>query len=810
VVAENAVVNRLINHYTVAISLLPRISHDADELTKKKSEECTYLRTHMFSMSEECQKSFPLHARTYAKFMGKSFTIHNDDAMSLPSSSPLRSPLASPRGWITFRNVLVALITMQISILLAIGLFAPDDETTLKEFLKPAEDALEGVFAPLKDTNTGPKTAHTSLDDTLRVWKKLSDEWEKVGKYDTSGAFTNNFLVERKHPAFRQPIPSVKELDKSVANSLEKVSKMVPGESLTPCQYHEMQGDVVRILSRKECRYPTERSIVAYNSMPFERKWCGKTIPPYSIQRYSDLCEEFPSLFNVRIPQPMARGLPPIKLLRTGSNAKPELINCDMPCLATVDTCNEGKGEVCLPASSQWTVEDTDMTFTYSMLTTGQNGNLMVDPKASRQNGKHLATRSFQSEVPLSYFTWEKYGTPTPPVDFDNTTHSTTFFKSKQCKGTIRGDVWANFTAQTTRLVSYGSCFHNTDLPQGMSLDNEQDRRTLLQQNLFHLIIDTTTDEDFVDEAVWEALRAGVIPVYFGASNIKDHVPPNSIIAAADYGTKVATAERINAVANDKKLWEQYHEWRKYPFPQALKDKYNFLHTSSLCRMCKWSHAKKYGLGWNHEKQEVESKAIGGKTCITKRGVLKFPFGETWMTPTVARPARGTCNWQWPHNKTIIATDLNVNRTVGQHDGVVDVVVNDLIHTEGVVIFKMQFSVENSGGAYFSNVHQQVSSLDAGTKALMTSVAIQDSRARVTVLCDWPTKAYSPSPGIIQIEVMSNGQKELGRDEIRRIRVIPEDLDPLRDVSTEYALSPFSKRFIQDFASPLELFHLEA
>jgi hypothetical protein len=54
------------------------------------------------------------------------------------------------------------------------------------------------------------------------------------------------------------------------------------------------------------------------------------------------------------------------------------------------------------------------------------------------------------------------------------------------------------------------------------------------------------SDPDFVDEAVWEALYAGVIPVYYGAANIKDHVPPNSIISAADYGQKAAAAEHIH------------------------------------------------------------------------------------------------------------------------------------------------------------------------------------------------------------------------------------------------------------------------
>lgn len=736
-------------------------------------------------------------------------TSHSDDLEM--ASLPRRS--APPRaGWITFRNVLFALIAMQITVLIGIGFSAPDDTemvSSLDEFLQPAEEALQDLVSSLKDgiisyQNIGPRKAERSLDDSLKQWKQLSDEWEQVGSHDVPGALLNNFLIERKHPSFRQSMPSIKDLGKTVTDSLDIVSKLVPDKEVTPCQYHEMHEDVVDILN--SCNAPIiAGDIVAYNSLPFERTWCGKTIAPHSIQIYSEICEEPATIYkNVRVPQLNTRDdLPPINLTRNGSNATQGLVDCDIPCYATMDTCKDGKGEVCLLPSSNWIVEDTEMTFTHSMLTPSQNGNLAIDPKAYR-NGKHLATRSFQSEVPLSYFTWEKYGRSTPAVDFNEADKSTSFFKGNRCKGAIRADVWANFTSQTTKLVSYGSCFHNTDVPEGMSLDDRQDREALLKKHLFHLVIDSTTDPDFVDEAVWEALHAGVIPVYFGASNIKDHVPPHSIISAADYGTKIATAERINVVANDKSEWETYHEWRELPFPEDLKAKYNFLHTSSLCRMCRLSFAKKYGLVWDHEKQQVDDKKMNGRPCLTKRGVVRFPFGETWMTPTVARPARGTCNWKWALNKTtIVATDLIVNRTVEQHDGIIDVTVNDLIHTEGVVILKMQFDVDNSGGAYFSNVHQLVPS---DRTALMTSVAIQDDTSRVTVLCDWPTTAYSPSPGIIQIEILSNGQKELRKDQRRRLRIIPEGVDPLRDVSSEYSMSIYSKRFIEDFLHPLDLF----
>ena len=204
---------------------------------------------------------------------------------------------------------------------------------------------------------------------------------------------------------------------------------------------------------------------------------------------------------------------------------------------------------------------------------------------------------------------------------------------------------------------------------------------------------------------------------------------------------------------------------------------------------------------------ESGRQANHGKNVFTRRGVLKHPFSETWMTPTLSRPPIGNCNWKWPHNTTIIATDMNVNRTVDQHDGVIDMVIREVSHTEGVLIIRLEFAeIQNLGEAFFSNIYQQVPS---GRTALMTSVAMQDDRSRVTVLCYWPTKAFSPSQGIIQIEVQSNGEKELLKDEIRMVRIIPEDVDPLRDVSTEYSLSPYAKRMMEDFFNPLELFVME-
>jgi hypothetical protein len=698
---------------------------------------------------------------------------------------------SSAGGWISFRNILLGLIAMQITVLIAIGFTAPIEiESSLG-------DLLRGPFLASLNKQVKTHTRIKPLDSSPKLWKTLSEKWEKVGKYDTQGALTMNFLPERMHPSFRHAKSnSVKEFDNIVATSVKNIQMLLHGERIKSCRYHEMHGGKLRVLHRDACRAPNSAEIVAYNSLPFNRTWCGKTIKAHSLQRYETVCDGPVQLFIAQ-----GRRTPPIRLLRTGSNAQPKPVHCTTPCHVATEECDD-EGD-CLPDISNWIVEDTELKFTYSMLTPSQNGNLEVDLKDS---AKHLATRSFQSDIPLSYFDWTKYGKPTLPVEFDDA-KGTSFFKSQGCKGVIRGDVWVNVTAQLTQLNSYGTCFHNTDLADGMTLDNRTDRESLLKKHLFHLVTDATHDPDFVDDAVWQALYAGVIPVYYGATNIKDHVPPNSIISAADYGQKVGMAERINEVANDRALWESYHEWRKHPFPAKLKAKYDFLHASPFCRMCRWSHAKKYGLGWNHSSQQVVAKAMGGRTCFCRSGAIMYPFQESWMTPTLSRDARGTCNHNWRNNATIKASDMNVNRTALQHDGVVDLRVDQVSHAEEELVVRLEFPVKNSGGAFFSNVHQLVPS---DMVSLMTSIAIQDDRSRVTIVCNWPTRVWSPSEGIIQIAVQSSDEAPQLKDETRTIRIIPEDVDPLRDVRTEYSLSPYAKRVIEDFSKPLELYIIQS
>jgi hypothetical protein len=125
--------------------------------------------------------------------------------------------------------------------------------------------------------------------------------------------------------------------------------------------------------------------------------------------------------------------------------------------------------------------------------------------------------------------------------------------------------------------------------------------------------------------------------------------------------------------------------------------------------------------------------------------------------------------------------------------------VNDLL-------LRLKFSVNNKGGAHFQDAHTLVTTVRG---AVFSSVAIQDSMSKITVLANWETRVWSPSEGLVEITIQQSGEGALHPDESRKVRIIVEDLVSLYDKVTEYYPSSFGKMMIQDFVDPLELFYVE-
>ncbi|KAL7176568.1 hypothetical protein ACSBR2_029991 [Camellia fascicularis] len=102
----------------------------------------------------------------------------------------------------------------------------------------------------------------------------------------------------------------------------------------------------------------------------------------------------------------------------------------------------------------------------------------------------------------------------------------------------------------------------------------------------FVLAIENTVTESYVTEKLFYALDSGAVPIYFGAPNVWDFVPPHSIIDGTKFSSMEELATYVKALANDPVAYAEYHAWRRC----GVLDNYGKARAASLdtlpCRLC--------------------------------------------------------------------------------------------------------------------------------------------------------------------------------------------------------------------------------
>ncbi|KAL8459661.1 hypothetical protein ACS0TY_036122 [Phlomoides rotata] len=79
----------------------------------------------------------------------------------------------------------------------------------------------------------------------------------------------------------------------------------------------------------------------------------------------------------------------------------------------------------------------------------------------------------------------------------------------------------------------------------------------------FVLAIENTMTDSYVTEKLFYALDSGSVPIYFGAPNVWDFVPPHSIIDGTKFNSMEQLASYIKSLANDPVAYAEYHAWRR-------------------------------------------------------------------------------------------------------------------------------------------------------------------------------------------------------------------------------------------------------
>lgn len=135
---------------------------------------------------------------------------------------------------------------------------------------------------------------------------------------------------------------------------------------------------------------------------------------------------------------------------------------------------------------------------------------------------------------------------------------------------------------------SFGACEHNKDPEVHVSGLYEQ-KEAIAATYKFMYVPENSNDVSYVTEKVYDALKAGSIPIYMGAPDIKRFVPvPEAVISVADFNSTTALAKYIQDVGANESLWTRHMDWKSVAYDQLSQEWHELVRIqerSYTCRM---------------------------------------------------------------------------------------------------------------------------------------------------------------------------------------------------------------------------------
>ena len=258
--------------------------------------------------------------------------------------------------------------------------------------------------------------------------------------------------------------------------------------------------------------------------------------------------------------------------------------NCDVPCYFEKNVPLVGRKVV-------FDDKGRSSTFMHTM-----EGPKHYPRSTTKGNYDGLSTVSMKSDIPLPYFSWAEYNIMSPPLDFDVAIKGSVFV-ARNCRSLNNRERLVKELGKYTRVDSLSSCMNNAPWPSGV---DSSDKHTIMRGYLFYFAFENECSDDYITEKLWGALEAGALPVYFGAPNVLDYTPPNSIIDVNQFkngDSEEIDYERLgkflNDLMDDKEKYTKFHEWRaSVDYPAKFKETYDFTHDHSICRACRWNLAR--------------------------------------------------------------------------------------------------------------------------------------------------------------------------------------------------------------------------
>eukprot|EP01104_Vermistella_antarctica_P002395 TRINITY_DN1263_c0_g1_i2.p1 TRINITY_DN1263_c0_g1~~TRINITY_DN1263_c0_g1_i2.p1 ORF type:complete len:365 (-),score=37.20 TRINITY_DN1263_c0_g1_i2:194-1288(-) len=93
--------------------------------------------------------------------------------------------------------------------------------------------------------------------------------------------------------------------------------------------------------------------------------------------------------------------------------------------------------------------------------------------------------------------------------------------------------------------------------------ENYNIKLNAIRWSKFHLAMEHSSMYGYTSEKVWQALRAGTVPVYHGGRDARFLLPPKSTVWLGDYETLDGMIDHLEYLDGNDTAYNEYLDWRK-------------------------------------------------------------------------------------------------------------------------------------------------------------------------------------------------------------------------------------------------------
>ena len=182
-------------------------------------------------------------------------------------------------------------------------------------------------------------------------------------------------------------------------------------------------------------------------------------------------------------------------------------------------------------------------------------------------------------------------------------------FVARNCLPKSKRNEYVQVIDSVIGVVAPSNCFHNTEWPKCGERDCS--KIEAIRNYKIHLAFENGVSKNYVSEKFYEAIQAGVLPVYMGTRSVSEAVPKGSYIDVADFDSPNSLALYLAKVLSNDTLYQSYFEWKYKPFDKEFEDRFRVLWSVPFqCRLCRYVDAYKNNLKWDQYRQKAINTEI--------------------------------------------------------------------------------------------------------------------------------------------------------------------------------------------------------